>query len=101
MSPADFGPFCIGEEVRIPLDVRTAEGVLADTGWVILRVKAPNGTIQIFESPDGGGVRDGVGRYHADVLLTAAGRWWFRWETDSPLKGAREDSLTVLASKVL
>ena len=54
---------------------------LLDLEIVSLRVMDPQG-----EERDMPPVRDGEGRYHADVVADIPGRWWWRWEADGGIE---------------
>jgi hypothetical protein len=90
-----------GEVARLPLAIADHTGAASDPGTLRLLVRGPLGA---SESHTYGGdaviVRDGVGRYHAHIPLTAVGFWSFRWESDAPSPGAGECSLAVRKSRV-
>ena len=91
-----------GEVARLLLTATDAAGAVADPGALRLKVKPPTGALATYTF--GGGaeiVKDAVGRYHADVLLTAAGLWIYRWELDAPNAGACEGAITVQKSRVI
>jgi hypothetical protein len=88
-----------GQYTRLTLDIVNAAGTAADPGTLTLRVKAPSGTVATYLYGTAAEVvRDGVGAYHADILLDAAGMWVWRWDTTAPNAGAAEGGLTVKAS---
>jgi hypothetical protein len=87
-----------GEVVRLLLNTFDFAGAVADPGTVVLKVKQPDGTV-ITHTPDV--VRDGTGVYHADLALTAAGVWAYRWELTTPNAGAAEGVIQVQKSKVI
>ena len=95
---SDYAPFYPGEVIHIPLEVRDISGTLRDPGEVILRVRAPSGTVVDRRASV---VRGGLGLDSADLAVDAPGTWWWRWDTTAPYTGAIEDSLTVRASRVL
>lgn len=90
--------YVIGEVVRLLLNAFDFGGSIADPGTVVLKVKQPDGTV-ISHTSDV--VRDGTGVYHADLALTAAGVWAYRWELAAPNAGAAEGVITVQKSKVI
>ena len=44
-------------------------------------------------------VRDALGAYHADVLLTQPGTWYWRWQSGHPSIGVAEGRITVQPSR--
>lgn len=91
-----------GEVARLTLAVTSVAGAAADPGALRLKVKPPSGTVATYTY--GGGaeiVRDTVGAYHADIQLTTAGLWAWRWELDTPNAGAAEGAVAVNKSRVI
>jgi hypothetical protein len=87
----------IGMAARI--DVAIADGITSaplDPPVLRLKVKSPAGTITTTTYPGSTDiVRDAAGSYHANVALTEAGYWFWRWETDAPNIGADDGALNV------
>ena len=95
-------PWIVGEVARFPLTILDSNGVAADPAALRLKVKDPNGTVTTTAYGAGPDlVKDAVGAYHLDLVLTQAGTWHYRWETDAPAAGAAEGGLTVRASRVI
>ena len=91
----------IGEAARLSVAIADPTGAAADPGALRLKTKSPAGTLTTYTYGSSGElVRDGVGNYHADIQLTAAGQWFWRWETDAPNAGAAEGSLSVASSSL-
>lgn len=91
-----------GEVARISLTATDNAGAVADPGALRLKVKPPANPLATYTFGAGAEiVKDAVGRYHADILLAAAGLWAYRWELDAPNAGAIEGSITVQKSKVI
>jgi hypothetical protein len=91
-----------GEYARIELQVKTAAGAAADPGALRLKVKSPTGALSEYVYGTAAEVvRDGLGAFHADILLDAPGYWYWRWETLAPNAGATEGGLVVQSSSVL
>ncbi|WP_153117383.1 hypothetical protein [Rhodocyclus tenuis] len=96
---SDFLP---GEVARLSLTVTNAAGAAVDPGAVVLKVKPPAGAVTDYAygvAPEIS--RTGAGEYFAEILLTAAGRWAYRWELAAPNAGAAEGSIVVAKSAVL
>lgn len=94
--------FIPGEVARLSLVVTDLSGAAAEPGSITLRVKPGSGVVTNYAygaAPEV--VRDGVGLYHADILLTASGQWAYRWELSSPNAGAAEGVIVVLKSRVI
>lgn len=87
-----------GEVARLSLTVTDLDGLVADPGAVVLKVKQPDGTV-VTHTP--AVIRDSTGVYHADLALSAAGVWTYRWELTAPNAGAAEGVITVQKSKVI
>jgi hypothetical protein len=91
-----------GQYARLSVSIVNANGGAADPGTLTLKVKAPSGTVTSYIYGTASEVvRDALGAFHADVLLSAAGRWCWRWETAAPNAGAIEGDLVVNRSTVL
>ena len=91
-----------GEVARISAHVADITGVAADPGGVRLLVKAGNAVaVAYIYGVDAIIVRDSVGEYHADLPITSAGRWAYRWELTAPNAGAAEGTLSVDRSLVV
>lgn len=94
--------FVIGEVVRLPLRVTDLAGAAVEPGGVTLKIKPPVGAVDEYVfgvAPEV--LNDGTGRYHADIVLTAAGTWAYRWELAAPNAGAAEGTITVQKSRVI
>ena len=91
-----------GEVARVSLTATDTAGAAADPGALRLKVKPPTGALATYTFGVGADiVKDAVGRYHADILLAAAGLWAYRWELDAPNAGAVEGTITVQKSRVI
>lgn len=91
-----------GQVVSLSMTSVDAGGIASDPGAVRLRIKPPTGPTSLLTYGVGQQiVRDGAGRYRAEVLLSAAGQWAWRWELDAPNAGAAEGVITVQRSRVI
>lgn len=89
----------VGDTTRLSVEITDAAGDFTDPTTVTLRVKAPDGTITTLAYPaDAAVVRESTGQFHSDVVLNAAGRWYYRWEAGGDIQGAGEWELHVLES---
>jgi hypothetical protein len=86
--------------VRASATFADADGNAIDPGTVTLKVKAPAGTVTtLVYVTDVALVRDSQGAYHADINVTAAGSWWFRWEASGTGQSAGESWFNVRTSR--
>lgn len=92
--------FKLGQVARVTLAVLDYSRVAADPGTLRLKVKDPAGQVTTL-TLGAGVVKDAVGNYHADVALTTAGAWYYRWEGDAPNPGSDEGQITVRRSAVI
>lgn len=94
--------FIVGEVARLSIRATDLTGAAADPGSITLEIKpgsAPVAAYTYGAAPEV--VRDGVGRYRADIPLNAAGLWAYRWELGAPNAGAAEGTITVLKSRIV
>ena len=94
--------YLVGEVCHLPLRITDLDGLAADPGSVTLKIKRGAGAITAYaygSAPEV--VRDATGRYHADIELTAAGLWSYRWELTAPNAGAAEGVINVQKSRVI
>jgi hypothetical protein len=94
--------YIIGEVARLSLRVADLTGLAADPGSVTLKIKPGAGAVADYlygSAPEV--VRDGAGLYHADIELTAAGLWAYRWQLTTPNAGAAEGVINVSKSRVI
>ena len=99
---SDDGLYIPGQVAQISVSVFDSAGVAADPGALRLKVKPPTGAVTTYiYGTDVIVVKDSTGCYHADILLTAAGQWAYRWELDAPNAGAAEGVITVQKSRVI
>lgn len=94
--------FLVGDVARLPLRITDLDGAAVDPAALTLKQKPPAGLL-ITHSYGAAAeiVKDGVGRYHADIPLTASGQWAYRWELAAPAAGAAEGIINVQKSRVI
>lgn len=88
--------FLVGNVVRIDAEILGDNGQPADPGSLALHTRLGAGAVTVRtygSAPEL--VRDGVGRYHADIPLEDSGVLYYRWETDAPNAGAAEGKLSI------
>lgn len=99
---ATTNTYDIGDKVRTSFVIKDADGNLADPTTVRCKYKDPEGTVTTkLYGTDSEVVRDSVGNYHLDFIVTSAGFWHWRWESEhvgSP-HGADEGTVRVRSSE--
>jgi len=63
----------------------------ADPTDVFVRVRKPDGTVQVFQFSLAQVNKDGVGIYHKDILVNLPGRWYYKFEGTGVVQAAREN----------
>lgn len=92
----------IGSVVQISAAIKNMAGVLADPSALRLKVRDPSGTITNYVFGNAAEiVKLAPGEYRADLVMTAAGKWTYRWEADAPNAGAAEGLIVVKKSIVI
>lgn len=73
-----------GDTYPATVTVRDEDGALTDPSTLTLKVRDHEGTITTYLYPATPIVRDSIGEYHADVVLTDGGMWALQWSTTAP-----------------
>lgn len=102
MAVKRFGPFTVGDEMRLSAAFRNLAGELANPSSVTLTVADPAAVETVFEYA-GAPLTDTLvhpskGAFYADVLLDSAGTWSVRWQAGGAVVAAEEAQVTVAAS---
>lgn len=91
-----------GEIARISIRVTDITGTAADPGTLTLKIKPPTGPTATYVYGSAAEiVRDSLGNYHADIVMSTSGQWAYRWETTAPNGGAAEGAIVVKKSRVI
>ncbi len=91
----------LGAVVQISLTIKNMQSVLADPSALRLKLRDPDDQITTYVfGANVELVKDAVGTYHADVVMSKAGKWAYRWESDAPNAGADEGLILVSKSIV-
>jgi len=78
-------PITRGNTLVTDITVRDDAGALVDPTALTLSVRTPSGTSTTFTYPsDAEVIRDSVGVFHAEVVLSEIGVWEYEWSTTSP-----------------
>ena len=93
-------PFLLGDAARVAVVIAGPDGAHTDPISLTLRTLSPQGVATTLRYPDDAAiVRDALGAYHADVLLTQPGTWYWRWQSGHPSIGVAEGRITVQPSR--
>lgn len=88
-----------GDGLRVTASFSDLAEAPADPTAVKIKVKKPDNTVvEQTWGVDAQPVRDGVGAFHADILLDQAGDWVCRWEGTGAVQAAEEFVFIVRAS---
>lgn len=91
----------IGEVGVVSLSAATPSGAPIDPASVLVKIKAPDGTVTTHAyGIDAEVVRDAAGKYHMHQEFSAVGKWAWRWEVGTP-DGVVEGAINVGRSRVL
>lgn len=86
----------IGDLAKVSAAFTNAAGAAIDPTVVKLTVKKPDGTLTTYTYGVGDTiVKDSTGNYHANIDLTLAGTWRYRWFSTGTGQAAEEDDLFV------
>ena len=71
-------------------------GMPQDPDVVELSIRDATGTLTTYlYGVDAIIIKDGVGLYHADLDVEAAGKWYYRWWATGNGQAAKENSFTI------
>lgn len=91
-----FDSWLQGETTRLSIHVTDPEGIAIDTPDIVLKTISPAGIPGTLALTPGQIEHAGTGDYFADLHLTTAGHWYWRWETGG---SAVEGHLSVQPSR--
>jgi hypothetical protein len=87
-----------GTSVRLQVDFE-GDGQSGDPALVVCKIKAPNGAVTTYTyGIDVELVRDAIGAYHVDIVLTQTGRYFYRFEGTGGITAAKEDQVVTRQS---
>ena len=93
--------FDIGDEFRISIQFRDANGALSDPSTVKLTLRSVTGIIAVWDYADGSLTKPSVGNYYRDYTGQLSGDYWGRWESVGNPTLAEEFHFRIRESKVL
>lgn len=89
----------VGQMARLTAELGNIDDAPVDPSVLRLKVKAPSGAVTVYAWPSAPEiVRVSIGIFTAAIPLVEAGVYAFRFESDAPLMGAAEKTLTVRKS---
>ena len=92
----------LGDLVRCSAAFTNSAGTALDPTAVIVKVKAPDGTVTTYTyGTDPEVVRDSAGNYHIDVDADASGTWYYRFHATGTGQSADEAAFFIQPSSVV
>lgn len=88
----------VGDNIRSSVTFTDFNGAVADPTTVTFKYATPSGAVTTIVYPAAGTTRDSLGVFHADVTISAAGSWWFRWNGTGAVVAATEEPVFVQVS---
>jgi hypothetical protein len=85
----------VGDEARLFGSFTNLAGAAADPTTAVCTVRKPDGTIATPAV-----VHDGLGAYHADVLLPLGGTYYYGWVGTGAVIAGNESELYVIPTKL-
>lgn len=91
----------IGDAVRLSVVFKTLSTMVAlDPSTVVLKVEKPDGTeVQYQYLTDGSLIKDSVGNYHLDYVVTQGGMHYYKWIGSGNMNAAEEGSFLANTSR--
>lgn len=90
----------IGDVVRLSATFAVEDVATdPDTVTVLYRVHGQDPTTLAYPT-DPEVIKDAVGEYHADVVLTSHGLHWYRWESTGAAQAAEQSSFSVRRNRL-
>lgn len=92
--------YLVGQVARVSWTLTDPDGAPVDPGSLTLKTRLATGPVtSMAYGIDAAIVRDGTGRYHADLPLVAAGKLYYRLEAGAANAGADEGCIVVAAGR--
>ena len=88
----------VGDSTRLSNDFKDVDGVLTDPTTIVLKVKDPSGTTDVYTYASAQVERDATGQYHRDIAIDEPGTWHWRWEGAGAIVAVDEDFFYVTRS---
>lgn len=90
----------VGDLVRVSAEFRDDSDALADPTAVELKFRTPAGVVTTWQVEAGEIVKDATGKYHADINITANGRWAYKFIGTGAVQAVEEAGLFVKKSAI-
>lgn len=90
----------VGQRMKSNVEFRL-KGVRTDPILVRCLVRHPSGTLEVFNFPSDVVVKQDIGFYRAQFLVSESGIYHIRWEGSGTIDAVAETSFEVLASGVI
>jgi len=90
----------VGDQVKLSLtEIRNEAGALTEPETVVLRLKAPDGTVTEKKWPSGEVVRLTTASFYAEFEATEAGVWAATWETTGAVVMVEQEEIVVVPDR--
>lgn len=91
----------IGDVVRLSATFADMDGVATDPDTVTIQYRIyGQASTSLVYGTDAEVIKDGVGMYHTDVVLTSRGSYWYRWESTGAAQAAEQSSFSVSRNRL-
>jgi hypothetical protein len=81
--------------------INVLTGQPADPSSVVLYVLDPHATRTLYVYGTDPVVRDGIGAYHFDVIVTVSGTWTYKWQGTGTVVATSPDTQFMVTPSVL
>lgn len=93
-----YDKITVGETIKFTSTITNLKNKAEDPTGVIFTIYDPNGNARAYiYGTDAELVRDNVGRFSIDLILSIVGTYKVRWETTSPNISIEEESIVATA----
>lgn len=90
--------FVYGQKVRLSVEFRDASAALYNPATILLQYQNPNGvTTTLTYGVTAGFLKDADGQYHADIVCSVAGVWYYRGDSTDGVVDERAFEITSSA----
>jgi hypothetical protein len=93
--------YTIGQQVRLTATFRNTADAVTDPTGVVLKYRAPGGTVTTKTYGVDAIVKSGIGVYYFDLVLSTAGEWWYHWEGSGAIVAADEERILVEGTRMV
>ena len=94
------GQYDTGDVARCSVTFKDLTGTTVDPSTVVLEIKLPDGSLVTYTYlVDAAVVKDALGKYHVDHLLTQGGIHYYKWTGSGTVYAAEESQFFVKISQ--